>query len=162
MSSSERKSGPLAEPARAERLAGAKVTCESAFVLRYARCRYSYRCAMTYVIGSACVDVMDKSCVLECPADCIYEGARSLYINPDECVDCGACKLVCRMEAIEYETDLPDGDQQHLADNAAFFQTVLPGYTAPLGAPGGAHGVGRIGVDTPLVATMPAKDPSDH
>ena len=62
---------------------------------------------MTYVIGSACVDVMDKACVQECPADCIYEGARSLYINPDECVDCGACRLVCHVEAIEWETDLP-------------------------------------------------------
>jgi hypothetical protein len=30
--------------------------------------------AMTYVIGSACVDVVDKSCVQECPVDCIYEG----------------------------------------------------------------------------------------
>ena len=75
---------------------------------------------MTYVIGSACVDVMDKSCVLECPADCIYEGARSLYINADECVDCGACKSVCRMEAIEWETDLPDYDRPHLADNLSW------------------------------------------
>ena len=32
--------------------------------------------------------------------DCIYEGARSMYINPDECVDCGACKSICRMDAI--------------------------------------------------------------
>src|SRR6478735_6602846 len=112
---------------------------------------------MTYVIGSACVDVMDKSCVQECPADCIYEGARSLYINPDECVDCGACKLVCRMEAIEWETDLSDVDRRHLADNAKFFQTVLPGRDAPLGSPGGAQLVGRIGVDTPLVESMPMK-----
>jgi hypothetical protein len=66
------------------------------------------------------------------------------------------------MEAIEYETDLPDGDLQHLVDNAAFFQTVLPGRAAPLGAPGGAQGVGRIGVDTPLVAMMPTKDQSGH
>jgi NAD-dependent dihydropyrimidine dehydrogenase PreA subunit len=117
---------------------------------------------MTYVIGSACVDVMDKSCVQECPADCIYEGARSLYINPDECVDCGACKLVCRMDAIEYETDLEGDEQVHLADNAAFFRDVLPGRTAPLGAPGGAAGVGRIGVDTPLVAAMPPAPPQRH
>ena len=117
---------------------------------------------MTYVIGSACVDVMDKSCVQECPADCIYEGARSLYINADECVDCGACKLVCRMEAIEWETDLPDHDRPHLADNAAFFQTVLPGRDEPLGSPGGAQAVGRVGVDTPLVAAMPVKPHSDH
>lgn len=111
---------------------------------------------MTYVIGSACVDVMDKSCVQECPADCIYEGARSLYINPDECVDCGACKLVCRVDAIQYETDLSDGELWHLEDNARFFHDVLPGRDTPLGTPGGAQGVGRVAVDTPRVAAMPA------
>jgi NAD-dependent dihydropyrimidine dehydrogenase PreA subunit len=111
---------------------------------------------MTYVIGSACVDVMDKSCVQECPVDCIYEGARSLYINPDECVDCGACKLICRVEAIQYETDLVDDERHHLADNAAFFTAVLPGRDRPLGSAGGSDHVGRVGVDTPLVAGMPA------
>jgi NAD-dependent dihydropyrimidine dehydrogenase PreA subunit len=113
---------------------------------------------MTYVIGRACVDVMDKSCVQECPVDCIYEGARSLYINPDECVDCGACKLICRMEAIYYETDLPADQQQHLIDNAAFFSETLPGREKPLGSPGGAGKLGRIGVDTPLVRTLPPRD----
>jgi NAD-dependent dihydropyrimidine dehydrogenase PreA subunit len=117
---------------------------------------------MTYVIGSACVDVMDKSCVQECPADCIYEGARSLYINPDECVECGASKLVCRMDAIEYETDLIGDEHVHLADNAAFFRALLPGRTTPLGSPGGAAGVGRVGVDTPLVAAMPVKRSAEH
>jgi NAD-dependent dihydropyrimidine dehydrogenase PreA subunit len=91
---------------------------------------------MTYVIGSACIDVTDKSCVQECPADCIYEGDRSLYINPDECVDCGACKPACRLEAIVYETDLADDERRHLADNAAFFRIVLPGQDEPLGSPG--------------------------
>jgi NAD-dependent dihydropyrimidine dehydrogenase PreA subunit len=117
---------------------------------------------MTYVIGSACVDVMDKSCVLECPADCIYEGERSLYINPDECVDCGACKLVCRMNAIEYETDLSDADRWHLNDNAAFFRIVLAGRDAPLDSPGGATGIGRIGADTPSISALPVKRQSDH
>lgn len=117
---------------------------------------------MTYVIGAACVDVMDKSCVQECPADCIYEGARTLYINPDECVDCGACKIACRLDAIEYETDLSDDDRAHLADNAAFFQTVLQGRDEPLGTPGGAHALGRIGVDTPLIAAMPPQPRPDH
>lgn len=99
---------------------------------------------MTYVIGSECVDVMDKSCVQECPVDCIYEGARMLYINPDECVDCGACKPACRVEAIYWEGDLPDDQHQHLGDNAAFFHQVLPGRVAPLGSPGGAAAVGPI------------------
>jgi len=62
--------------------------------------RDPYAAAMTYVISSACVDVMHNSCVQECPVDCIYEGARVLYINPDECVDYGACKLACEAGAI--------------------------------------------------------------
>ena len=117
---------------------------------------------MTYVIGSACVDVMDKSCVTECPADCIYEGARSLYINPDECVDCGACKIACRLDAIEYETDLADGEGRHFVDTAAFFHTVLPGREEPLGSPGGAQAIGRVGIDTPFVASMPPKSSTPY
>ena len=42
---------------------------------------------MTYVIAQPCVDVKDKSCIEECPVDCIYEGGRALYIQPDECVE---------------------------------------------------------------------------
>lgn len=110
---------------------------------------------MTYVIGRACVDVTDKSCVQECPVDCIYIGERSLYIQPGECVDCGACKLICHVDAIYWEDDLPDDQRLHLADNAAFFDGVLPGRGAPLGSPGGAAAVGPVGVDTPLVAAMP-------
>jgi NAD-dependent dihydropyrimidine dehydrogenase PreA subunit len=109
---------------------------------------------MTYVITSACVDVMDKSCVQECPVDCIYEGARSLYINPDECVDCGACKSMCRVDAIYYEADLPEAEREHLADNAAFFNESLPGRDRALGSPGGAAILGPVGTDTPLIAAL--------
>jgi len=62
---------------------------------------------MTYVIAQPCVDVKDKSCIEECPVDCIYEGNRIMYIQPDECVDCGACEPVCPVEAIYYEDDVP-------------------------------------------------------
>lgn len=86
--------------------------------------------------------------------DCIYEGARSMYINPDECVDCGACKLACDAGAIYYETDLPEAEHRLLADNAEFFADVLPGRDAPLGSPEGAGSLGPVGVDTPLVAAM--------
>jgi NAD-dependent dihydropyrimidine dehydrogenase PreA subunit len=112
---------------------------------------------MTYVIGKACVDVTHKSCVQECPVDCIYEGARALYINPNECVDCGACKLICEAGAIYYESELPEDETQHLGDNAAFFTETLPGRDGPLGSPGGAAELGRVGVDTPLVAGMPLR-----
>jgi NAD-dependent dihydropyrimidine dehydrogenase PreA subunit len=110
---------------------------------------------MAYVIGQPCVDVMDRACVEECPVDCIYEGERSLYIHPDECVDCGACEPVCPVEAIYYEDDLPDALQPYLADNDAFFSQILAGRSGPLGSPGGAAKLGPLGVDTPLVASLP-------
>ena len=92
---------------------------------------------MTYVIAGPCIDVMDKSCIEECPVDCIYEGERKLYVNPKECIDCGACEPVCPVEAIT---------------QARYVAETLPGRDAPLGAPGGAHRTGAIGVDTPMVA----------
>ena len=110
---------------------------------------------MTYVITSACVDVKHKSCAAECPVDCIYEGDRAMYINAEECVDCGACRLLCEVDAIFYEDDLPDSERKFLADNAAFFTEVLPGREAALGTPGGASGLGAVGVDTPMVAGLP-------
>ncbi|WP_347350056.1 ferredoxin [Intrasporangium sp.] len=114
---------------------------------------------MTYVIGSPCIDVKDRACVEECPVDCIYEGNRSLYIHPDECVDCGACEPVCPVEAIYYEDDLPGELQPFLADNAAFFEDVLPGQDEAVGSPGGAAPYGVVPSDTPLVAAWPRQDP---
>ncbi|GAA1140240.1 ferredoxin [Ornithinicoccus hortensis] len=111
---------------------------------------------MTYVIAQPCIDVMDRACVEECPVDCIYEGARSLYIHPDECVDCGACEPVCPVEAIYYEDDLPEQFGPYLRDNEEFFTQVLPGREEPLDSPGGAAKLGAIGADTPLVAGHPA------
>ena len=115
---------------------------------------------MTYVIGEPCIDVMDRACVDECPVDCIYEGARSLYIHPDECVDCGACEPVCPVEAIYYEDDLPNGLEPYREDNARFFSETLPGRDAPLDTPGGATKLGALGVDTPLVASHPKREDS--
>ncbi len=111
---------------------------------------------MTYVIAEPCVDVLDRACVDECPVDCIYEGARALYIHPDECVDCGACEPVCPVEAIYYEDDLPAHWSDYKEDNARFFTDVLDGRDAPLASPGGAAKIGPLGADTPLVAGQPS------
>jgi NAD-dependent dihydropyrimidine dehydrogenase PreA subunit len=111
---------------------------------------------VTYVIAEPCIDVKDRACVEECPVDCIYEGGRSLYIQPDECVDCGACEPVCPVEAIFYEDDLPAKWSMFAADNATFFTDTLPGTDSPLGSLGGAAKVGPIATDTPLVSAYPA------
>ena len=102
---------------------------------------------MTYVIAQPCVDVMDRACVEECPVDCIYEGQRSLYIHPDECVDCGACEPACPVEAIFYEDDVPDEWIDYTAATAAFF--------AALGSPGGSQQLGPQDFDVPWIADLP-------
>jgi NAD-dependent dihydropyrimidine dehydrogenase PreA subunit len=103
------------------------------------------RVNVPYVITSSCLDVMDRSCIEECPVDCIYEGDRMLYIQPDECVECGRCEPVCPEVSIYHHEDLPEEAKAFEQINADFF--------AVLGSPGGARKVGRIGVDHPDVAT---------
>ena len=75
---------------------------------------------MTFVITQPCIDTMNKSCWEACPVFCIYfdEGAdRMLYINPDECIDCGACRPVCPVAAIFPEDEVPEAFQDDIALN---------------------------------------------
>ena len=65
---------------------------------------------MTYVIAEPCIDVLDESCVSVCPVDCIHfeQGVdRKLYIDPNECIDCGACEPECPVNAIFPEDAVP-------------------------------------------------------
>ena len=101
---------------------------------------------MTYIVAQPCIDVLDRSCVEECPVDCIYEGERMMYIHPDECVDCGACEPVCPVEAIYYEADVPAEHHPFIEANARVFDGM--------GTPGGATGMGRLGRDHEMVSAM--------
>ena len=105
---------------------------------------------MPFFIANDCLDVLDKSCIEECPVDCIYEGGRKMYIHPRECIDCGACEVVCPVTAIISDMTMTDDNRPWKEDNAAFFSDVLPGRDAPLGSPAGATKIGKIGADTPL------------
>ncbi len=65
---------------------------------------------MAYVIAEPCIDVLDQSCIAVCPVDCIHfeEGVdRKLFIDPNECIDCGACEPECPVNAIFPEESLP-------------------------------------------------------
>ena len=80
---------------------------------------------MTYVITEPCIDLLDKSCVEVCPVDCIHfeEGTdRKLYIDPDECIDCGACEPVCPVTAIFAEDDVPDQWKEYTELDAKWFK----------------------------------------
>ncbi|MFF3951412.1 ferredoxin [Streptomyces sp. NPDC001902] len=102
---------------------------------------------MAYVIAQPCVDVKDRACVAECPVDCIYEGGRTLYINPVECVDCRACEPVCPVEAIFREDDLPQEWARYREVNAEYF---------PPTSGSGGHGRPLVGDgDHAFVARLP-------
>ena len=96
---------------------------------------------MSFIIGNKCVSVCDTACVQACPVDCIHgpiekdnageevktldsiEGLQ-LYINPDECIDCGACIPECPVEAVyDSEEDCieEEGNDESVRKNYEFF-----------------------------------------
>ena len=79
---------------------------------------------MTYVITEACIGTKDRSCVDVCPVDCIHDDGdedQLLYIDPDECIDCGACEPECPVEAIFTEEDVPDEWKPYTEINVQWF-----------------------------------------
>jgi NAD-dependent dihydropyrimidine dehydrogenase PreA subunit len=84
---------------------------------------------MTYVITTPCIDVQDQACVEVCPVDCIHfdEGDdRMLFINPDECIDCGACEPACPVTAIFAEDDVPSDQSEFTKLNADWYSDKAP------------------------------------
>jgi ferredoxin len=80
---------------------------------------------VTYVITEPCVDVLDKSCVDVCPVDCIHfeeRADRMLFINPEECIDCGACEPACPVKAIYPEDAVPEDMTDYTKINAQWYQ----------------------------------------
>ncbi len=77
-----------------------------------------------YVIAQPCIDVKDKACVDVCPVDCIHGGDEDeqMFINPAECIGCGACEPECPVEAIFEDKDLPPEWKHFEQKNAAHFQ----------------------------------------
>ena len=78
---------------------------------------------MAFVIAETCIDVKDGDCTNVCPVECIYEGGRMYYIQPDECVNCGICVSVCPVEAIFDERALPEKVAALLGDQPRFLRT---------------------------------------
>jgi ferredoxin len=69
---------------------------------------------MTHIITSLCL--RDGGCIEVCPVDCIVPGEPIkewpwMYIDPDSCIDCGACVPECPYEAIFMEDEVPDAYQ---------------------------------------------------
>jgi NAD-dependent dihydropyrimidine dehydrogenase PreA subunit len=83
---------------------------------------------MAYVITDACTK--DFLCAADCataaiaPAaadDPAAAGVSQLFINPDECIDCGNCASVCPSDAIFAADELPAGKEHFAEKNRAYF-----------------------------------------
>ncbi len=83
---------------------------------------------MAYVITKKCVGTCDTACVDVCPCDCILGPGTvdgigpQLFIDPDECIDCGACLSECPVAAIYLDDDVPAEHRDDIARNAKFFR----------------------------------------
>ncbi len=104
---------------------------------------------MSFIIGNKCADVCDTACASVCPVDCIngpiYTDRRGdeihgmsevdkkglqLYINPEECILCGACIPECPVDAIfesEEESARAEGNEESIKKNYEFYGYHWPG-----------------------------------
>jgi len=87
---------------------------------------------MPHVITQSCCS--DASCVYACPVNCIhptpdepdFHTAEMLYIDPVECVDCGACVTACPVDAIKHDGSLEPTEKVFLELNADFYREPRP------------------------------------
>ena len=73
---------------------------------------------MAYVVTEPCFGCKYTDCVVVCPVDAFREGEGMLYIDPDACIDCDACRSECPVEAIFYEDNVPAQWKEYIALNA--------------------------------------------
>ena len=90
---------------------------------------------MAYVIAEPCINTKDTACVDVCPVDCIhprkdeagYAEETMLYINPVECIDCGACVPVCPVSAIYLAEELPEKWKEYALANVEWYTSKADG-----------------------------------
>ncbi len=84
---------------------------------------------MPHIITEPCIGVKDTACVDVCPVDCIYgknEEWEQLYIQPEECIDCGLCIDACPVQAIFPAEEVPDKWKAFIGKNYEHFGLTPP------------------------------------
>ena len=74
---------------------------------------------MPHVVTEPCLKCKYTDCVAVCPVDSFREDAEMLYIDPEVCIDCGACIPECPVQAIFADADVPEQYKSFIALNAA-------------------------------------------
>ncbi|MFE3445317.1 FAD-dependent oxidoreductase [Nocardia sp. NPDC059180] len=117
---------------------------------------------MAYVITQNCCN--DASCLAACPIGCIhptpdepnFATAEMLYIDPDTCIDCGACADWCPVDAIKSDRALTPNQSPYPAMNAAYYadNPIQPGWRYKQAPP--LLTVGRAPLRVAIVGAGPA------
>ena len=83
---------------------------------------------MAHIIAEPCIGTKDTACVEVCPVDCIHgtDEDKQLWINPEECIDCGACEPACPVQAIFPEEEVPEKWKAYIALNYEYFDQPAP------------------------------------
>jgi NAD-dependent dihydropyrimidine dehydrogenase PreA subunit len=80
---------------------------------------------MSYVIALPCVDHNDRACIEVCPVDCITADTaldRKFYVDPEVCIDCGACADACPNAAIFGSDELPSAWSSFAGIDATWYR----------------------------------------
>lgn len=72
---------------------------------------------MTVVVTGNCRNCRFTECVDVCPAACFHADGEMVYVDPLECIDCMACVVVCPVEAILPEEEVPESQREWIATN---------------------------------------------
>ncbi len=84
---------------------------------------------MTHIVTRLCL--RDTACIDVCPVECMVLGFPEeewpwLYIDPDTCIDCGACVPECPYEAIFPEEEVPFDYQARSGQWVVNTKALLP------------------------------------
>jgi ferredoxin len=71
---------------------------------------------MPHVVTDNCRLCLFTDCVEHCPVQCFHADGERSYIDPEVCIDCGACIPACPVQAI-HEVFEPDDERELLALN---------------------------------------------
>lgn len=98
---------------------------------------------MSFVISQACIGTKATECEKVCPVDCIhpkegedhFDDVEQLYIDPQTCINCGACMAVCPVRAVYPEEDIPGPFQLFVQKNLDYFRLSYEAFheTYPIG-----------------------------
>ena len=85
---------------------------------------------MTHVVTESCIQCKYTDCVDVCPVDCFREGPNFLTIDPDECIDCGACEPECPVNSIFPAESVPAQWSGYIQIDADWYKDKASARTA--------------------------------